>query len=158
MHLAWPGRSLAAEAQQVEGGVHERQPFRTERHVLVGDVEVQVRATRVAGVADLAEHLAAPHLLADLDPRAPGQKVGVQRVAALSDVENDVVADGGGQVEVSGARGRAGTGRRSGPGGTGTRISKGGGKGRSDWAAVGVAGNASSAEAARDVEAMTGHR
>ena len=75
-----------------ERGEHERQAVREQRRRSVHDVEVQVGAVAVAGVAEQAEHLAGLHRVADLHLQAAGLHVRVERVAALADVDDHVVA------------------------------------------------------------------
>ena len=51
-----------------------------------------MRLAGVAGVADLADHLTAPDLVADADAQAAQLQVSVEHVVPVADVENDMVA------------------------------------------------------------------
>ena len=56
------------------------------------DLEVQVWFGRVAGVAEVADHLSPLDAIADLDLERSGLDVGVEGVEAVADVEDKVVA------------------------------------------------------------------
>src|SRR4029079_18861082 len=57
-----------------------------------GQVEVQVRFGAIAGVADAGELLAFADVVADPHGRCDGLEVGVEGVAAVAEVQHDVVA------------------------------------------------------------------
>src|SRR3546814_8235676 len=75
----------------------EGNAFGAQRGRPVGNVEVQVRAGGVAGEAECGDHLAAPHALARRDADAAGLEVFVERMAAVAEVEGEVVAAGIGE-------------------------------------------------------------
>src|SRR5690606_17119726 len=81
-----------------------REAVRSEHFGSGRDVQVQVRGGRIAGVAEIGDHLPPPHAVARLDPDRAELEVGVVDEVAAADVEHDVVAvDGAG-----GDRGRIG--------------------------------------------------
>src|SRR3954447_3924579 len=81
----YAGEREALEDERQAVGRHGSRP--------VVDLAVQVRATRLAGVADAGEHLAAADSLTGAHQDAAGLKVCVEGVAPVAELESDVVAE-----------------------------------------------------------------
>ena len=95
--VTWPPSSAASSVMSPSAGeprVDEREAVRLERRRAVHDVEMQVRAVGVAGVAEQPQHLALADAIALSHPHAAGLHVRVEGPATLADPHDDVVAPG----------------------------------------------------------------
>src|SRR3954470_15514643 len=98
--LAHVGMGAGQDLGDVGDNAGQREAFEDKRQAVrrhgsrpVVDLEVQVRATGLAGVADAGEHLTAADSLTGAYPDAAGLQVCVEGVAPVAELESDIVAE-----------------------------------------------------------------
>src|ERR1700730_13159789 len=91
------GRAARAELIEFIGN-----PVAGEKRWMVDDMHVQMRFSRAAGIADVAENLPGNYVVANFDRHGSGPHMSVENVVMLCDIDDDVVTARVDEVDIDG--------------------------------------------------------